>query len=199
MQREIGRIAARTRSVASALAFAVIVTAHLACSGDTSATDGGSGAGGQDGGGSATDARPKIALTPADTLFELTSGDSLRVIVTDVAGACGYTMRSEVKASARGLVLTIVGSRIVPATYTVNPGGKPVVQAFFTASDSSCRPLFTFNPFAKDGSTIVIRSIASDRIEGSYALDFGGGTMLSGDFQATNCSPLSRQNPTCVK
>lgn len=198
MRRGIGSISGRTCSVAASLALAVLATTQPACSGDGSATGGGGGSGGQGGAAAGTGARSKIELTPADTIFELTSGDSLRVVVTDVADACGYTMRSEVKAGARGLILTIISNPLVPATYTVNPTGKPIVQASFSASDSSCRPIFTFIPFAKDGSTIVIRSIASDRIEGSYALDFGGGTMLSGNFQAINCSPLSRLNPTCV-
>lgn len=182
--------------MASLLALAACTATQVACSGDASATDGGGGSGGKDG---SADSRPKIELTPADTLFELTSGDSLRVVVTDVSDACGYTMRSEVKAGARAVVLTVVSNPFVAGTYTVNPTGKPIVQAFFTSQDDACRPLFPILPFAKDGSTIVIRSITTDRIDGSYALDFGGGTMLNGDFQAQNCAPLARLNPTCVK
>ena len=193
----------RASSVAWLVALAAWVAMPIACSSGTATTDGAGGSGSKDASSGGSDSGAgsgrKIELMPSDSLFELTSGDSFHMVVTDVPNACGYTMRSEVKGGARGIVINIIRNPFVPGTYTVNPMNKPIVQAFYTASDASCRPIFTITPFAKDGSTIVIRSIATERVEGSYALDFGGATMLTGDFQAINCSPLLRLNPTCVQ
>jgi hypothetical protein len=73
----------------------------------------------------------------------------------------------------------------------------PTVQAYFGANDDACRPLFPIPPYAQNGSTVIIRSIATDRVDGSYSLIIGAKT-LSGDFQAIPCAPLRRLNPTCV-
>src|SRR4030095_1468476 len=103
---------ARAGSVAWRFGLAACAAAQMACSGGAATTDGDGGPGGKDVDGNT---RPKIELTPVGdgTVFELTSGDSLHVIVTDVPDACGYTMRSQVKAGARGIVINIIKNPFV--------------------------------------------------------------------------------------
>jgi hypothetical protein len=140
--------------------------------------------------------RVAIALTPAESLFEH-STDLLLMVISDVPGACGYVQRSEVKAGARALVINMLGRTIAPGTYPVTEDAKPA-QAYFQATDAACHPLFAITPFARAGSTLVIRAIGAEVVDGSYALDFGGGRTLNGDFHAVVCAPLARPNPTCV-
>jgi hypothetical protein len=183
------------RAVSIVAAFAWAAVTPFGCGGGDSA--------GQGGGPGAPDAapdsrsRPEITLTPADTIFELTP-DYLELVVSDVAGACSYTMKNEVKANARGVIITVLGHPPVAGTYTVDSTATPTVQAIYGANDDACRPLFPIPPFARNGSMVTIRSIASDRVDGSYALVFGAASMMNGDFTALPCAPLRRPNPTCA-
>jgi hypothetical protein len=118
-------------------------------------------------------------------------------LVTNVPGACGYVERNEVKAGARGVHFSVLGGITDAGTYPVSPGAMPA-QATYMATDDACKPLFATSPFAQPGSTLVVRSITADTVDGSYALDFGAGRVLTGDFRATLCSPLGHPNPTCV-
>lgn len=122
------------------------------------------------------------------------------MLVTNVQGACGYTQASQVKAGASGIRIFVLSRSIAAGTYTVNSNSSamPLVQVSFLATDAACMSLFALIPYARDGSTVVIDSIATDAVDGSYDLDFGARGRLSGTFHALNCAPLAHLNTTCV-
>src|SRR5262245_13704403 len=167
-------------TIGALLGLATCVAGQLACSAsgataheDGAAVDSGSGSDG---------ARPPYTLTPADTIFELTP-DYLQVLVTNVQGACAYTQASQVKAGASAIRMFILGRSIVPGTYTVNSlsSAMPLTQVSFLATDAACMPLSALIPYARDGSTVVVDSIATDAVDGSYDLDFGARGRLAGN------------------
>jgi len=138
--------------------------------------------------------RPTIALTPGDSLFEVNSG-ILRLIVTNVAGACTYTMNGQVKAGGRALAFNLLKTPVA-GTYAVNEQTMPA-QAYFQSTDDACHPQFAIMPFARSG-TLVIDAISATDLTGSYDVTFAGGQNLTGTFHATKCGALSQLNPTCV-
>jgi hypothetical protein len=146
--------------------------------------------------------RTPIALTPADSLFQINdSNDFMVITVTSVSGACNYVVNRQVKAGASGLVINLMARPVAPGTYQVTEGGLAgqdyFSQAYFMANDDACRPLFAITPFARSG-TLTITALSETEVTGSYDVTFGNGTNLVGSFTAAQCGPILQLDPTCV-
>ncbi len=166
--------------------------ADASAAADTSPTDSAPGSdaapldGGTDGSSdtSTTDASLPITITNQLALATVGgSSDGYRIVLSDRGPLCvagDY-------ATTTSLLLDITSTTkpFPTGTYTITPTSGLTVGATFHTTDAQCKVGGTSH-FGRSG-TIVVSSITSATVQGTYDITFDNGARLTGSFDAPKC------------
>jgi hypothetical protein len=160
-----------------------------ACGGATDPLNGG-------GGGTSTVTGTAGGQTVANTDTVGLAGTSVQngatfayagVAMTNVPGTCAVVQRHGNPRSAISLALIIIepGTAVSPGTYAIGGSSAGTVEASFSSEDANCQSVVSKNANA---GTIVLDTVTSTLVTGSFDLTFSGTDHVTGNFSAPVCN-----------
>jgi hypothetical protein len=176
--------------IGRAVAAGCAVFAVAACSGSTNSTGGGSGTGSVSGtiGGQAVSTTNVVAVVGSET----TNGATVQldsIVLTSVSDACSFLQNPTHRIPSSSTLVLAAGA-IAPSVPTGTFGIGTYGYASYDADSATC--VLTTSETATSGS-IVLTSVSSDQIEGTFDVTMPNGDHLSGSFDAPVCSGVSYQ------
>ncbi len=172
------------------MAVGCAAIAVAACSGSTSSTGSGSGTGSVSGtiGGQSVPTTSVVAIVGSST----TNGTTVQldsIVLTSVSGACSFLQNPTHRIpSSSTLVLAAgaIGPSVPTGTFNIGMYG----YAQYDADSATC--VLTTTETATSGS-VVLTSVSSDSIQGTFDVTMPNGDHLSGSFDAPVCTGVTYQ------
>lgn len=173
-----------------AVAVGCAAVAIAACSGSTSSTGSASGSASVSGtiGGQSVSTTNVVAVVGSET----TNGTTVQldsIVLTSVSGACAFLQNPTHRIpSSSTLILAAgaIGPSVPTGTFNIGMYG----YAQYDADSATC--VLTTSETATSGS-VVLSSVSSDSIQGTFDVTMPNGDHLSGSFDGPVCTGVSYQ------
>ncbi|HTQ48805.1 MAG TPA: hypothetical protein VMI75_38870 [Polyangiaceae bacterium] len=176
--------------IGRAVALGCAAFAIAACSGSTNSTGGASGTASVNGtiGGQAVQTANVVAVVGSET----TNGATVQldsIVITSVSDACAY-LQNPTHHFPSASTLVLAAGAIAPSVPT---GTFPIGQYGYAQYDADSATCVLTTSETASGGSIVLTSVSSDSIDGTFDVTMPNGDHLSGSFDAPVCSGVSYQ------
>ncbi len=176
--------------IGRAVAVGCAAVAVAACSGSSSSTGGVSGSASVSGtiGGQSVPTTNVVAVVGSET----TNGATVQldsIVLTSVSDACSFLQNPTHRLPSTSTLILAAGA-IAPSVPTGTFNIGTYGYASYYADSATC--VLTTSETANSGS-VVLTSVSSDSIDGTFDVTMPNGDHLSGNFAAPVCSGVSYQ------